>query len=126
MSSTLIRLAVGAAFALTLTGVASAAETALKVKASTSAALAGKCAAATTVFAKLSEGEAKPGEDRSMSELAVTWLTFLKDAPEAFQESALASMSTTAEGYSKAMEKGANEALAAIAGDVATCILEME
>ncbi len=126
MSSTLIRLAIGATLAFALTGAASAAETTLKVKASTSAAMAGKCAAATTLFAKLSEGDAKPGDDRSMSELAVTWLSFLEDAPEAFQESALTSMSTTADGYSKAVDKGANEALAAIAGDVATCILEME
>jgi hypothetical protein len=88
--------------------------------------MAGKCAAATTLFAKLSESDAKPGEDRSMSELAVTWLTFLRDAPEAFQSTAIASMSSTADGYSKAMDKSTDEAVAAIAGDVATCILAME
>ncbi|WGM39714.1 hypothetical protein [Caulobacter sp. NIBR1757] len=126
MTTALSRIALGAVLAIAVAGAASAAETTLKVKASTSAAMAGKCAAATTLFAKLSESDAKPGEDRSMSELAITWLTFLKDAPEAFQTSALTSMSSTADGYSKAMEKSTNEALAAIAGDVATCILEME
>jgi hypothetical protein len=56
----------------------------------------------------------------------VTWLTFLRDAPEAFQSTAIASMSSTADGYSKAMDKSTDEAVAAIAGDVATCILAME
>lgn len=125
MKTAFTRLALGAAITVALVGGAQAQST-LKVKANTTAVMAGKCAAATTLFAKLSEGDAKPGEDRSMSELAVTWLTFLQEAPEAFQTSAITSMSSTADGYSKAMEKSANEALAAIAGDVATCILEME
>jgi hypothetical protein len=125
MKTALIRLALGAAITVALVGGAQAQST-LKVKANTTPDMAGKCAAATTLFAKLSESDAKPGEDRSMSELAVTWLTFLRDAPEAFQSTAIASMSSTADGYSKAMDKSTDEAVAAIAGDVATCILAME
>lgn len=126
MKSALIRLAVGATLALALTGVASAADAKLKPKASTSADMAGKCLAATTLFAKLSEGDAKEGEDKSMTELALTWLDFLKDKPEAYQSAALDGMKTTAEGYGKAIEKSNDEGLAAIAGDMATCIMEME
>ena len=125
MKIALTRLALGAAITVALVGGAQAQST-LKVKANTTPDMAGKCAAATTLFAKLSESDAKPGEDRSMSELAITWLTFLKDAPEAFQTTAIASMSSTAEGYSKAMGKSAEESGAPIAGDVATCILARE
>lgn len=126
MSSALYRLAAGAVLAIALSGAASAADANLKPKASTTADMTGKCLAATTVFAKFTEGDAKEGDDKSMTELAVTWLTFLEGKPEAYQSAALEGMKATAEGYSKAVERSGDEGMAALAGDMATCILEME
>jgi hypothetical protein len=126
MSKTLIRLATGAALAVALSGAATAADAALKVKAGTAAAMAGKCTAATVLFAKFTEDEAKEGEEKPMTDMAMTWLTFLQAQNEAYQKAAIEEMVKTTEGYTKAVEKSSTEGLTAIAGDVAGCILEME
>lgn len=126
MNTAFIRLAAGAAIAVALTGTAFAADAKLKPKATTTAEMAGKCIAATTMFAKLSEGDAKEGDDTSMTDLALTWIEFLKDKPEKYQAAALEGMASTADGYSKAVDRSSEEGLAMIASDMATCILEMD
>ncbi|MDB5469313.1 MAG: hypothetical protein JWR84_873 [Caulobacter sp.] len=126
MNTALIRLAAGAVLAVALTGAASAAEATLHVKASTSAALAGKCTAATVLFAKFTEDDAKEGDARPMTDMAMTWLTFLQTKDNAYQTAALEQMKVTTEGYSTAVEKSSTEGLTAVAGDVASCIMEME
>eukprot|EP01030_Chromulinospumella_sphaerica_P027262 gene27262-27510_t len=126
MTTALTRLAIGAVLAVALAGAASAAEATLKVKASTPAAMAGKCTAATVLFAKFTEDDAKEGAERPMTDMAMTWLTFLGAQPEAYQTAALEQMKSTTEGYSAAVEKSATEGLTAVAGDVAGCIMEME
>ncbi len=126
MKSAFTRLAAGAVLAVALTGAASAADATLHVKASTPAATAGKCTAATVLFAKFTEDDTKAGEDKPMTDMAMTWLTFLQGQPEAYQSAALEQMKTTTEGYSKAVESSSTEGLTAVASDVAGCIMEME
>ena len=126
MHTALTRLAIGAVLAVALTGAASAAEATLKVKASTSAAIVGKCTAATVLFAKFTEDDAKEGAERPMTDMAMTWLTFLQAKDNTFQTAALEQMKLTTESYSAAVEKSATDGLTAVAGDVAGCIMEME
>lgn len=126
MTPALSRIALGALFAIAVAGAASAAEPTLKVKASTSAATVGKCTAATVLFAKFTEDDVKEGEDRTMTDMAMTWLNFLQAKDNAFQTAALEQMKVTSEGYSAAVEKSATEGLTAVAADVAGCIMEME
>ena len=104
MTPFILRLAAGAALALALAGAASAADSVLKVKATTNAADTGRCLTATVLFAKVSQ---KEGEevDPQMAQLAQNWIDYLKTKDEAFQAAALDGMKATTDAYEAAIKE---------------------
>jgi hypothetical protein len=122
MKKFLATLAAGAMLAVMASAPASAAG--FKIKTGTSAKDAGRCAAATVLFAKLAEALPKEEQTSDFADLAIVWINYITSADTAFGEAAAAEMGATATRYDQVSEGGKNSdaIIKAVAEDIGGCM----
>ena len=122
MKKILATLAAGAMLAAIAAAPASAAG--FKIKTGTSAKDAGRCAAATVLFAKLSEGLPEKDKTVEFADLAIVWIDYITNADTAFSEEAAKEMGVTAERYQAVSGDGKNTdaIINAVVEDMGNCM----
>lgn len=123
MKKILATLAAGAMLAVIASAPVSAAG--FKIKTGTSAKDAGRCAAATVLFAKLAESLPKEEQTSDFADLAIVWINYITSADTAFGEEAAKEMGATATRYDTVSEGGKNTdaIIKAVADDIGTCMV---